>query len=95
MKRKVMITIFSFILLVGLGTLDSIVAAEPYHLGVDLAITGTGALYCTDAVDAIKLAVGEINAGPFDVLAILAWPSNRSVRNTRSCISPPSVTRKT
>ena len=62
MKRKVMITIFSFILLVGLGTLDSIVAAEPYHLGVDLAITGTGALYCTDAVDAIKLAVGEINA---------------------------------
>ena len=62
MKHKVMITIFSFILLVGLGTLDSVVAAEPYNLGVDLAITGTGALYCTDAVDAIKLAVGEINA---------------------------------
>jgi branched-chain amino acid transport system substrate-binding protein len=62
MKRKVMITIFSFILLVGLGTLDSVVAAEPYHLGVDLAITGTGALYCKDGVDAIKLAVEEINA---------------------------------
>jgi branched-chain amino acid transport system substrate-binding protein len=62
MKHKVMMTIFSFILLVGLGTLDSVVAAEPYHLGVDLAITGTGALYCKDGVDAIKLAVEEINA---------------------------------
>ncbi|MGD2269980.1 MAG: ABC transporter substrate-binding protein [Desulfobacterales bacterium] len=37
-------------------------AAEPYHLGVNLAITGTGALYCKDGVDAIKLAVNEINA---------------------------------
>ena len=37
-------------------------AAEPYHLGVNLAITGTGALYCKDGVDAIKLAVEEINA---------------------------------
>jgi branched-chain amino acid transport system substrate-binding protein len=62
MKRKVMITVFSLILLVGLGTLDSVVAAEPYHLGVNLAITGTGALYCKDGVDAIKLAVDEINA---------------------------------
>ena len=37
-------------------------SAEPYHLGADLAITGTGALYCKDGVDAIKLAVEEINA---------------------------------
>ena len=37
-------------------------AAEPYNLGVDLAITGTGALYCKDGVDAISLAVKEINA---------------------------------
>lgn len=36
-------------------------AAEPYHLGVNLAITGTGALYCKDGIDAIKLAVDEIN----------------------------------
>ena len=62
MKRTVMITIFSLILLVGLGSLNSVVAAEPYHLGVNLAITGTGALYCKDGVDAIKLAVDEINA---------------------------------
>jgi branched-chain amino acid transport system substrate-binding protein len=45
--------------LVGPG---GICAEEPYHLGVDLAITGTGALYCKDGVDAINLAVDEINA---------------------------------
>lgn len=37
-------------------------AAEPYNLGAALAITGTGALYCQDGVDAIKLAADEINA---------------------------------
>ncbi|MBU4565831.1 MAG: ABC transporter substrate-binding protein [Proteobacteria bacterium] len=37
-------------------------AGEPYNLGAALAITGTGALYCQDGVDAIKLAVEEINA---------------------------------
>ena len=61
-KFKVMVIVCSFLLIGGLATIDSSLAAEPYHLGVDLAITGTGALYCTDAVDAIKLAVGEINA---------------------------------
>ncbi len=34
----------------------------PYHLGVVLALTGTGALYSKDGIDAIKLAVEEINA---------------------------------
>jgi branched-chain amino acid transport system substrate-binding protein len=61
MKTKVMVIVCSLILLGGLVALDSSLAAEPYHLGVDLAITGTGALYCKDAVDAIKLAVDEIN----------------------------------
>ncbi|MEW6673499.1 MAG: ABC transporter substrate-binding protein [Thermodesulfobacteriota bacterium] len=41
---------------------NSGLAADPYHLGVNLAITGTGALYCKDGVDAINLAVKEINA---------------------------------
>jgi branched-chain amino acid transport system substrate-binding protein len=41
---------------------QGVFAAEPYHLGVNLAITGTGALYCKDGVDAIKMAVEEINA---------------------------------
>ena len=44
------------------GVVQVVCAAEPYHLGVNLAITGTGALYCKDGVDAIKLAVDEINA---------------------------------
>jgi branched-chain amino acid transport system substrate-binding protein len=60
-KFKVMVIVCSFLLIGGLATIDSSLAAEPYHLGVDLAITGTGALYCKDGVDAIKLAVGEIN----------------------------------
>lgn len=37
-------------------------AAEKYNLGVALGLTGTGALYSADQVEAIKLAVGEINA---------------------------------
>ena len=59
---RVMATVFSLVLLGGLASVDNILAAEPYHLGVDLAITGTGALYCKDGVDAVKLAVDEINA---------------------------------
>lgn len=37
-------------------------AAEPYNLGVALGLTGTGALYSADQVEAVKLAVEEINA---------------------------------
>jgi branched-chain amino acid transport system substrate-binding protein len=62
MKTKVMVIVCSLILLGGLIGLNSSMAAEPYHLGVNLAITGTGALYCKDGTDAIKLAVNEINA---------------------------------
>ncbi len=59
---KVLVIVFSVTLLVGSASLQSARAAEPYHLGVALAITGTGALYCKDGVDAINLAVEEINA---------------------------------
>jgi len=62
MKTKAIVIVCSFILLGGLIGLNSSLAAEPYHLGVNLAITGTGALYCKDGIDAIKLAVDEINA---------------------------------
>jgi len=57
-----MAVVFSLMLLGGLSGGDRTLAAEPYHLGVALAITGTGALYCKDGVDAVKLAVEEINA---------------------------------
>src|SRR4030042_4081861 len=59
---KVTVIAFSIIFLFGFIFSDSGRAAEPYNLGVALSITGTGALYCKDGVDAIKLAVDEINA---------------------------------
>jgi branched-chain amino acid transport system substrate-binding protein len=61
MKFKVTIIVCVLALLGGFCPVDRILAAEPYNLGVNLAITGTGALYCKDGVDAIKLAVKEIN----------------------------------
>ncbi len=62
MKFKMTIIVCVFVLLAGFPFASSCLAGEAYHLGVDLAITGTGALYCKDGVDAIKLAVEEINA---------------------------------
>ena len=62
MKSKITIIVCTLMLLGGFTIAGTSLAAEPYHLGVNLAITGTGALYCKDGVDAIKLAVEEINA---------------------------------
>ena len=62
MKYKITIIVCALMLLGGFTIAGTSLAAEPYHLGVNLAITGTGALYCKDGVDAIKLAVEEINA---------------------------------
>ena len=62
MRTKAIVIICSLFLVAGFIGLNSSLAAEPYHLGVNLAITGTGALYCKDGTDAIKLAVDEINA---------------------------------
>jgi len=61
MKIKVTIIVCILALLGGFCLVNRSLAAEPYHIGVNLAITGTGALYCKDGVDAIKLAVKEIN----------------------------------
>ncbi len=62
MKFRITSIACVFVLLGGFFFAAPSLAAEPYHLGVNLAITGTGALYCKDGVDAIKLAVDEINA---------------------------------
>ena len=40
---------------------SAVQAAEPYHLGVALGFTGTGALYSRDGKNAIEMAVEEIN----------------------------------
>ncbi len=58
---KKCLAMFFFVLFFSVGV-HGAYAADPYHLGVNLAITGTGALYCQDGVNAIKLAVDEINA---------------------------------
>ena len=60
MRSKCFKIIIGFILVLFVSSMAQ--AAEPYNLGVNLAVTGTGALYCKDGVDAIKLAVEEINA---------------------------------
>lgn len=62
MKSKITLIVCAILLLGSFFLAAPAMAAEPYHLGVNLAITGTGALYCKDGVDAIKLAVAEINA---------------------------------
>lgn len=57
------------------------IAAEPYNLGVALAITGPGALYSRDGVAGIKLAVEEINEkGGF----LGKHPINLIVKDTRT-----------
>jgi branched-chain amino acid transport system substrate-binding protein len=50
------------LVLEGVFCTASLPAAKPHHLGVALGLTGTGAPYSKDGLDAIKLAVNEINA---------------------------------
>ncbi len=59
---KIIIIFLAFVLFGGVATGEFAFAAKPYHLGVALGLSGPGALYSKDGVDAIKLAVGEINA---------------------------------
>lgn len=59
---KTIYFILSMILLAGFAVSESAVAKEPYHLGVALGLSGTGAPYSKEAVEAIEIAVNEINA---------------------------------
>lgn len=52
-----------FALVIFIGTTGGVPAQEAFSLGVVLGLSGTGATYSRDAVDAIQLAVDEINAG--------------------------------
>lgn len=62
-SSEVMSTVMSLIaaLVMGLCS-EEAKGAERYNLGVALALTGTGQTYSKDGVDAIRLAVNEINA---------------------------------
>ena len=64
MKTKYLLTILILFLMTipGQFSPNNALAAEPYHLGVALGLSGTGAPYSKEAVEAIKLAVDEINA---------------------------------
>ncbi len=61
-KNSLVISIIFLITLPGLLCFGSALAAEPYHLGIALGLSGTGAPYCKEAVEGLEIAVNEINA---------------------------------
>ena len=62
-RNRIWVFNFRFIfLLVGLNSSGWTLAGEPYHLGVALGLSGTGAPYSRESVEGIELAVNEINA---------------------------------
>lgn len=63
MKRSALLLVSTLaVMLAGVDAGRPAIAAQPYHLGVALGLTGTGAPYSRDALDGIRLAVDEINA---------------------------------
>jgi len=64
MRTKLLSRVFIiWLLLMLLGPICAItLAAEPYHLGVALGLSGTGAPYCKEAAEGLEIAVNEINA---------------------------------
>jgi branched-chain amino acid transport system substrate-binding protein len=59
---KAIFIVILIILMVGFASTGSIFAAEPYHLGFALGLTGTGAPYSKEALEGVEIAVNEINA---------------------------------
>jgi branched-chain amino acid transport system substrate-binding protein len=63
MKRsKALFIALSILLLAGLANSPTIMATDPYHLGVAMGLTGTGAPWSADTVKGIEMAVDEINS---------------------------------
>jgi branched-chain amino acid transport system substrate-binding protein len=61
-KSKALFIALSMLLLAGLANSPTILAAEPYHLGVAMGLTGTGAPWSADTVNGVEMAVDEINS---------------------------------
>ena len=63
MKITASQSIFTFMLLFLIGMLPSAnsFADAPYHLGVALGLSGTGAPYCKEAMEGLEIGVNEIN----------------------------------
>jgi branched-chain amino acid transport system substrate-binding protein len=59
--RAILVMIF-LILAGGFIVQGTTFAAESYHLGIALGLSGTGAPYCKEAVEGLEIAVNEINA---------------------------------
>jgi len=59
--RAILVIMF-LILAGGFSNQGTAFAAEPYHLGIALGLSGTGAPYCKEAVEGLEIAVNEINA---------------------------------
>jgi branched-chain amino acid transport system substrate-binding protein len=54
--------VLGLIFLTGLIISQNSLAAQPYHLGIAMGLTGTGAPYSNEAVQGVEIAVNEINA---------------------------------
>ena len=50
------------LILIGPACAGDVWAADPYHLGIALGLSGTGAPYCKEAAEGLEIAVNEINA---------------------------------
>ena len=50
------------LVLAGPVCIGNVHAADSYHLGVALGLSGTGAPYCKEAAEGLEIAVNEINA---------------------------------
>ncbi len=81
MRIRTLVALVAFSLVGGLWGPRLSMAAETYDLGVALGLTGTGAPYSREALDAIRMAVDEINAqGGF----LGEHPIELSIENTRT-----------
>jgi len=62
-RKAIFVTFTVFMILVqGFAISQSTAAAESYHLGVALGLSGTGGPYCREAVEGLELAVNDINS---------------------------------
>lgn len=61
-KLYVKLIVLAVVWLMVLGSFESVLSAEPYPLGVALGLSGTGAPYSKEGLEAIEMAVNEINA---------------------------------
>ncbi len=60
-KNLSKLSIFLLLPLILVSTWSAAYADEPFHLGVALGLSGTGAPYCKEAAEGLEIAINEIN----------------------------------